>query len=136
MDIERARQFVRSNHRAVLTTYRPDGQVQMSPVVVGVDETGHIVVSTRQTATKTHNVARDPRVVICVLTEAFFGAWIFIEGRAEIVHLPEAMQPLIAYYRGVSGEHPDWDAYRTAMEHEQRVLLRISITRAGPDRHG
>jgi PPOX class probable F420-dependent enzyme len=136
MDIDLARDFVRRNHRAVLTTYHPDGRAQLSPVMVGVDDAGHVVISTRETAVKTRNVAREPRVVLCVLTGAFFGEWVLIEGRADILHLPEAMQPLVDYYRGISGEHPDWDDYRAAMTREQRVLLRVTITRAGPDRHG
>jgi PPOX class probable F420-dependent enzyme len=136
MDIARAREFVRRHHRAVLTTYRADGQAQVSPVLVALDEAGHVVISTRETATKTRNLARDPRTVICVLTEAFFGEWVFVEGHADIVHLPEAMQPLIDYYRGVVGEHPDWDGYRAAMVRERRVLLRVTVTHAGPDRRG
>jgi PPOX class probable F420-dependent enzyme len=136
MDIEQARDFVRRNHRAVLTTYHADGRAQLSPVTVGVDEVGHIVISTRETAVKTRNLARDPRVVLCGLTEAFYGEWILIEGRADIVRLPEAMQPLVDYYRSVSGEHPDWDDYRAAMVRDQRVLVRVTVTRAGPDRHG
>jgi PPOX class probable F420-dependent enzyme len=135
MDIERAREFVRGNHRAVLTTYYADGRAQLSPVLVGVDGE-HLVVSTRETATKTHNVARDPRVALCLLTNRFFGEWLVVEGSAEIVHLPEAMQPLVDYYRGISGEHSDWDEYRAAMVRDKRVILRVTITRAGPDRHG
>ena len=135
MDIDLARDFVRRNHRAVLTTFHPDGRAQLSPVLVGVDG-GHLVVSTRETATKTHNVERDPRVVICGLNDGFFGDWVLIEGRAEVVHLPEAMEPLVDYFRGISGEHPDWDEYRAAMTRDKRVILRITITHAGPDRHG
>jgi hypothetical protein len=59
-----------------------------------------------------------------------------IEGTAEIVELPEAMDGLVDYYRSISGEHPDWDDYRAAMEREQRVLLRITPTKAGPDVSG
>jgi PPOX class probable F420-dependent enzyme len=136
MDIDLAREFVRNNHRAVLTTYHPDGRAQVSPVLVGVDEAGHAVISTRETATKTRNLAADPRVVLCVFTDAFFGDWVLIEGRASVVRLPDAMEPLVDYYRGVSGEHPDWDDYRAAMVRDRRVLLRVTITRAGPDRHG
>ncbi len=136
MDIDLARDFVRAHHRAVLTTFYPDGRAQLSPVTVGLDASGHVVISTRETATKTRNLATDPRVVLCVLTEAFFGPWVFIEGRAEVIHLPEAMEPLVEYYRGISGEHPDWHDYRAAMERDGRVLVRVSITRAGPDRHG
>ena len=136
MDIDLARDFVRRHHRAVLTTYYPDGRAQLSPVTVGVDEAGNVVISTRETATKTRNLRGDPRIVLCALTEAFFGEWILIEGRASILHLPEAMEPLVDYYRGISGEHPDWDDYRAAMVRDRRVLLRVTITRAGPDRHG
>ena len=136
MDIDLAREFVRGNHHAVLTTYFPDGRAQLSPVLAGLDAEGRVIISTREAAIKTHNVARDPRVVLCGLTEAFFGKWVLIEGRAEVVRLPEAMQPLVDYYRDISGEHPDWDDYRAAMERDRRVVLRVTITRAGPDRHG
>lgn len=136
MDIDRALDFVRQHHRAVMTTYFPDGRAQLSPVLVGVDGAGRVVVSTRETATKTRNLARDPRVVLCVLTDGFFGDWMYLEGQAQIVHLPEAMDALVDYYRELSGEHPDWAEYRTAMQRDRRVLVRITITRAGPDRHG
>jgi PPOX class probable F420-dependent enzyme len=136
MDVDLAREFVRRHHRAVLTTYHPDGRAQVSPVLVGLDGSGHLVISTRETATKTHNLTRDPRVVLCAFTDAFFGEWVLIEGQASVIHLPEAMEPLVDYYRGISGEHPDWDDYRAAMVRDQRVLLRVTITRAGPDRQG
>jgi PPOX class probable F420-dependent enzyme len=136
MDTDRARDFLRRHHRAVLTTYHGDGRAQLSPVTAGVDDQGRAVISTRETAVKTANLARDPRIVLCAFTDAFFGDWIVVEGRAEIVHLPEALQPLVDYYRGVSGEHPDWEDYRAAMVRDRRVLVRVTITRAGPDRHG
>ena len=95
-----------------------------------------MLVSTRETAIKAKNLARDPRATLCVLNDRFFGEWIAIDGTAEIVHLPEAMEVLIDYYRRVAGEHPDWDDYREAMQRDQRVILRITITRAGPDTSG
>jgi PPOX class probable F420-dependent enzyme len=136
MDIELARDFVRRHHRAVLTTYHADGRAQPTPVLVAVDDDGYLVVSTRETAAKTRNVIRDPRVVLCGLTDAFFGDWLLVEGRAEVVHLPDAMEGLVGYYRQISGEHRDWDDYRAAMVRDKRVLLRIAITKAGPDRMG
>lgn len=132
MEIEKARDFIRRNHRAVLTTYYADGRAQMTPVTAGVDEAGHVVISAREGLVKVRNIARDPRVVLCVVNDGFFGEWVYIEGTAEIVHLPEAMEPLVVYYRRISGEHPDWDDYRAAMERDKRVLLRITVTRAGP----
>lgn len=136
MDLERAREFIRGNHRAVMMTTHPSGRPQLSPVTVGVDAAGRAVVSTRETARKTRNLAGDPRVSLCVMNDAFFGEWIQLDGEAEVVHLPEAMEPLVDYYRHISGEHPDWADYRAAMQRERRVLVRISLTRAGPDQHG
>ena len=126
MSPDEAGEFVASNHRAVLITRRPGGGLQTSPVLVGVDDEGEVVISTREGAYKTRNLRRDPTVVLCVLSDDFFGRWIQIEGTAQIVSLPEAMEGLVDYYRRISGEHPDWDDYRRAMEHEQRVLGRVS----------
>ncbi|MDF5754784.1 PPOX class F420-dependent oxidoreductase [Spongiactinospora sp. TRM90649] len=136
MDLDKARAFVRTNHRAVLLTRHADGRPQMSPVTVGVDDDGYIVISTRETAAKTRNLRRDPNVAVCVFTDGFFGEWVQIEGTAELISLPEAMEPLVEYYRRISGEHPDWDDYRAAMERDRRLIVRIEPTRAGPDRHG
>ena len=136
MDIDQARDYVRRHHRAVLTTYFPDGRAQLSPVLAGVDDMGRVIISTRETTTKAHNLTRDPRAVLCVFPDGFYGDWVVIEGETQIVHLPEALEPLMDYYRGISGEHPDWDDYRVSMERDRRILLRIAITKAGPDRHG
>ena len=136
MDFDVAREFIAANHHAVLATHRRDGRPQLSPVACGVDADGRVVVSTRETAVKTKNARRDPNVSLCVLPDAFFGGWVQVEGRAEVVSLPDAMEPLVDYYRSISGEHPDWDEYRAAMEQERRVILRIQIERAGPDTSG
>src|SRR5438874_2914045 len=134
MDVEAARQFVREHHRAVLSTRRADGRPQLSPVLVGLDAEGQAIISTRETALKTRNMRRDPQVSLCVMNDAFFGSWVQIDGTATIVSLPEAMDGLVDYYRRVAGEHPDWDEYRQAMARERRLLARITIDRAGPDR--
>lgn len=136
MDLDEALDFVRTQHHAVLATLRADGSPQLSPVTAGVDGAGHVVISTRQTAYKVRNIRRDPRVWLCVLPDRFFGQWIQLEGTVEIVELPDAMDGLIDYYRRISGEHPNWDEYRAAMQAEKRVLLRVRVLRAGPDRSG
>jgi PPOX class probable F420-dependent enzyme len=136
MDLDKARAVVAEQHHAVLATLRQDGTPQMSPVAATVDGQGRVVVSTRETAFKVRNLRRDPRAWLCVLSDGFFGRWIQVGGLVRIVELPEAMEGLVDYYRRVSGEHPDWDDYRAAMEREARVLLRIELTAAGPDREG
>jgi PPOX class probable F420-dependent enzyme len=136
MQPDEAREFLRANHRAVLATARADGRPQMSPVTCGLDDAGRVIISTRETAVKTRNLRRNPLASLCAFTNAFFGPWVQIEGKAEIISLPEAMELLVGYYRVVSGEHPDWDDYRAAMVRERRCLIRIDITRAGPEISG
>jgi PPOX class probable F420-dependent enzyme len=136
MDLDEARDVIREQPRAVLATMRADGTPQMSPVLVAVHDDGQVLVSTRETALKVRNLRRDPRLWLCVLPDGFFGRWIQVEGTAEIVALPEAMDGLVDYYRRAAGEHDDWDDYRAAMERERRVLVRVALDRAGPDRSG
>ncbi len=136
MNLDDARAFVREHHRAVLSTTRDDGSAQLSPVLVAVDDDGHLVVSTRAGALKTRNLRRRPAASLLVLDDGFFGDWVQVDGDVEIVELPQAMEPLVDYYRRLSGEHPDWDEYRAAMVRDQRVLLRVTPVRAGPDVSG
>ena len=136
MDIGDALGFDREHPRAVLVTRRRDGRPQTSPVSVGVADDGVLVISTRETAIKVKNLERDPVATLCVLSDGFYGPWIQVEGPVGIVRLPEAMDGLVDYYRRLSGEHPDWDDYRAAMERERRVLLRLTVTAAGPDQSG
>ena len=136
MELAAAREFLRAHHRAVLATSRSDGRPQLSPVTVTVDDEGRVLISTREAAIKTRNLRRDPRASLCVLNDGFFVDWVQAEGTAEIVPLPEAMEILVSYYRSLAGEHPDWDDYRAAMERDRRVIVRITMTRAGPDVSG
>ena len=136
MNLDEARQFLRENHRAVLSTFRADGRPQLSPVAVGVDAQGRAVVSSREPAFKVKNLRREPRASLCVVSDNWYGPWLQVDGTATIVSLPEAMEPLVDYYRGLAGEHPDWDDYRAAMERDRRVIVRIELERAGPDRQG
>jgi PPOX class probable F420-dependent enzyme len=121
------RQFVRANHRAVLITHRADGRLQSSPIVCGVHDDGRIAISVTEDRAKTKNLRRDPRATLCVLSDGFFGEWTQIDGTAELVPMPAALDGLMALYRQVAGEHPDWDDFAAAMERERRVLVLISI---------
>jgi PPOX class probable F420-dependent enzyme len=133
MTPDQARAFLRDNHNAVLATFRRDGRPQLSPVGATVDEQGRVIVSTRQTAMKTRNLRRDPRISVIVMNRGFYGDWVQVEGIAEIVEQPEAIELLVDYYRRMTGEHDDWDEYRAAMVQEQRVVVRFEIERAGPN---
>lgn len=134
MDLDEAREYIRTHHHAVLATLRRDGTPQMSPVGAAVDDDGRVIVSSRETAMKVKNLRRQPRAWVCVFPDSFWGQeFVQVEGDVSVVSLPDAMEPLVDYYRKISGEHPDWDDYRTAMEREQRVLIRLDLTRAGPD---
>ncbi len=129
---EQAQEYLSKNHRAVMMTYRQDGRPQLSPIVIGLDADGYGIVSSRETAYKVKNLRRDARVSICVFTDTFYGRWIQVDGTADIISLPEALEPLVDFYKRVVGEHPDWDEYREAMGKEKRVLIRVKIERVGP----
>jgi PPOX class probable F420-dependent enzyme len=131
-----AREFIRHNHHAVLATRRRDGGTQMSPVAAVCDDDGRVLVSSRETAIKVHNLRREPRAWLCVLNDRFFGDWVQVEGPVVIESLPGALDALVRYYRLGFGEHPDWDDYRAAMEREKRVVIRLTIERAGPNVSG
>ena len=136
MDTAEALDFLRANHRGVMATTKADGSTQMSPITVGVDGEGRVVVSSRETAYKVRHLRALPYAAICAFTNGFFGPWVQVEGPVEIVSLPEAMEPLVEYYRDISGEHPDWDDYRAVMARDKRVILRMTVERAGPNVSG
>jgi PPOX class probable F420-dependent enzyme len=137
VNLDEARDYLRSHHRAVLATMRRDGTPQMSPVGVTVDGAGRVVISSRETAVKVKNLRRDPRAWVCAFPDGFYGErFVQVEGTVSILSLPEAMEPLVDYYRSIAGEHDDWDDYRAAMQKEQRVLIQLDLTRAGPDISG
>lgn len=125
-------EFLRPRHRAIVITRRRDGGPQASPVTCGVDGNGRIVVSTYPERAKARNARRDPSVSVLVLSEDFDGPWVQVDGTAEVLDLPESVEPLVEYYRAVAGEHPDWEEYREAMRKQGKSLLRITPRRWGP----
>jgi PPOX class probable F420-dependent enzyme len=124
--------FVRPRHRGVLATERADGTPQLSPVTMGVDGQGRVVVSTYPERAKSRNARRSPRASMCVLSDDFGGDWVQVSGSIEVLDLPEGLDALVEYYRCISGEHSDWDDYRAAMHRQGKVLLRLTIDRWGP----
>ena len=132
VDLEQLLAFVRPRHRMLLATSRGDGRPQISPVTAGIDAEGRIVTSTYPDRAKTRNAERNAAVSLCVLSEEWDGAWVQVDGDAEVVHMPDALEPLVDYYRAIAGEHPDWDEYRDAMRVQGKSLIRVTPTRWGP----
>ena len=124
--------FIRPRHHAILVTTRADGTPQLSPVTCGLDTGDRIVISTYPSRAKAVNARRDPRASVLVLSDDFDGAWVQVDGTAEVLDLPDAVEPLVEYFRVISGEHPDWDEYREAMRRQGKCLIRVSIDRWGP----
>ena len=124
--------FIRPRHHAIVITARADGRPQASPVTCGLDESGRIVISTYPERAKTTNARRHPQVSVLVLSDDFGGAWVQVDGTAEVLDMPAALDGLVDYYRCISGEHPDWDDYRAAMQRQNKSLIRITPTRWGP----
>ncbi|MYW63866.1 TIGR03618 family F420-dependent PPOX class oxidoreductase [Streptomyces sp. SID8379] len=124
--------FVRPRHRALLITARADGTPQASPLTCGVDGDGRIVVSTYPERAKTRNAKRNPRVSLLVLSDEWNGPWVQIDGSAEVIDSPDSVEPLVEYFRVISGEHPDWDEYREAMVKQGKSIIRITPEKWGP----
>lgn len=124
--------FVRPRHQGTLVTRRRDGTPQMSPVSCGVDDEGRIVVSTYPQRAKAGNVRRDPAVSILIHSDEWNDPYVQIDGTAEVIDMPDAVEPLVEYFRCISGEHPNWDEYRDAMRAQNKSLIRITIERWGP----
>ena len=132
VDRQELTEFLRPRHRAILITTRSDGRPQTSPVTCGVDGEGRIVISTYPARAKVTNVRRDPGVSLCVISDEWNGPWVQVDGTAEVLDLPEALEPLVDYFRCISGEHPDWDEYRRAMVQQGKSLIRVTPQNWGP----
>ena len=137
MNVERAREFLTRHHWAILATRRKNGDLQMSPVTVGLNSDGHAIISSRETAYKVNNLRRDPRAALCAITSSFHGeGWVQVNGSAEVISLPAALDTLVYLHRQAYGEHKSRPEFNERMARERRVIIRISITSVGPQRRG
>lgn len=132
VDLAGLQDFVRTRHRALLITTRADGRPQASPLTCGLDSAGRLVISTYPERAKTRNARRDPRVSVVVLSDEWNGPWVQIDGTAEVIDVPDSVEPLVEYFRVISGEHPDWGEYRAAMVRQGKSLIRVTPQRWGP----
>ena len=129
---EQLEEFVRPRHQGVLLTVRRDGRPQSSLVTMGLDDGGRVAISSYPERAKVHNIRRNPQVSVVVQSDDFGGEWVQLDGTAEVIDLPDAVEPLVEYYRVIAGEHPDWDEYREAMVRQGKCLIRMTITDWGP----
>lgn len=132
VDRRQLEEFVRPRHQGVLTTFRRDGRPQMSPVTMGLDVEGRVVISTYPERAKATNARRNPNVSVLIMSDSFNGEWVQVDGTAEVIDTPDSIEPLVEYFRVISGEHPDWDEYRAAMAHQGKSLIRVTIEDWGP----
>jgi PPOX class probable F420-dependent enzyme len=132
IDREALVEFLKTRHHAILSTRRADGSPQLSPLTCGVDDQGRLVVATYPKRAKVVNIRRSPQVSVCVLSDEWNGPWVQLDGTAEVIDLPDAVEPLVDYFRSISGEHPNWDEYREAMRKQGKSLIRVTIDRWGP----
>ena len=132
VDLPQLLDFIRPRHRMVLTTFRAGESLQSSPVTGGVDGQGRIVVASYPQRAKSANIRRRPRASVVVLSDDFNGPYVQVDGHAEVVDLPDALEGLVEYFRSVAGEHPDWDEYRQAMVDQRKCLIRVTPQRWGP----
>jgi PPOX class probable F420-dependent enzyme len=132
VDLPELLDFIRPRHRMLIATIRTDGRPQMSPVTGGVDTGGRIIISSYPRRAKVKNAMRVPEVSLCVLSDDWNGPWVQVDGAADVLHMPEAEDALVEYFRSISGEHPDWNEYRAAMRIQNKSLITVSPTRWGP----
>ena len=137
IEIDKAKEFLTKHHWGILATRRKNGNLQMSPVTVGLDDQGRAIISSRETAYKVNNLRRDPRAALCAITSSFHGeGWVQINGKAEVISLPQALDTLVYLQRQAYGEHKNWPEFHERMARERRVIIRINIENVGPKVRG
>ncbi|NNC75849.1 MAG: PPOX class F420-dependent oxidoreductase [Acidimicrobiia bacterium] len=132
VDRDEMLEFVRPRHNGILTTVRADGRTQQSPVTMGLDDDDRVVIASYPERAKVFNARRNLEASVLVLSDDFGGEWQQLYGRVEILDLPDALEPLVEYFRNIAGEHSDWDEYREAMVKQGKVLIRVTIDDWGP----
>jgi PPOX class probable F420-dependent enzyme len=137
IEIDKAKEFLTQHHWGILATRRKNGNLQMSPVTVGLDDQGRAIISSRETAYKVNNLRRDPRAALCAITSSFHGeGWVQINGNAGVISLPQALDTLVYLQRQAYGEHKNWPEFHERMARERRVIIRIHIESVGPKVRG
>ena len=133
MEIAEAQEFLKHNHHGVLVARKRDGSLQMTLVSPVIGTEGKVIITARDTTYKVKNIKRNPQVSLLVYGEKFNGSnYIQIDGKAEVIPHPQAMDIVLKWHRPIRGEPASWDDIRKKTLTERRIAIRVSIEKAGP----
>jgi PPOX class probable F420-dependent enzyme len=133
MQVSEAHEFIKHNHHGVLVARKKDGSLQMTLVTPTLAADGHVIVTARDTTYKVRNIRRNPQVSLLVFGDQFHGSnYVQIDGIAEIVDHPAAMDIVLDWHRQVRGEAKNWDEVRQKTLAEGRIAIKISVEKCGP----
>ena len=133
MDIADAQEFLRHNHHGVLVARKRDGSLQMTLVSPVIGGDGRVTITARESTYKVKNIRRNPQVSLLVFGEKFNGSnYIQIDGKAEVIAQPQAMDIVLDWHRQIRGEPANWDEIRKKTLAEGRIAIRLTIEKVGP----
>jgi PPOX class probable F420-dependent enzyme len=133
MEIAEAQEFLKHNHHGVLVARKRDGSLQMTLVSPVIGTEGKVIITARDTTYKVKNIKRNPQVSLLVYGEKFNGSnYIQIDGKAEVIPHPQAMDIVLDWHRQIRGEPANWDDIRKKTLAERRIAIRVAIEKVGP----
>ncbi len=133
MEISEAKNFLKTAHHGCLVTRKKDGSLQMTLVspVLGAD--GNVIITARDNTYKVKNIKRNPQVSLLVYGDKFHGSnYIQIDGKAEVIPHPAAMDIVLDWHRKIRGEPDSWDEIRKKTLAEGRIAIRVNVEKVGP----
>ena len=137
MEISDAQKFLVDNHHGVLVARKKDGSLQITLVSPVIDAAGKIVITARDSTYKVKNIKRDPRISLLVYGDKFNGSnYVQIDGKAEVIEHPQAMDIVLDWHRQIRGVPDNWDDIRKKTLSEGRIAIRVTIEKVGPQTRG
>jgi PPOX class probable F420-dependent enzyme len=133
MEMTEAQEFLKDNHHGVLVARKKDGSLQMTLVSPVIGRAGKVVITARDTTFKVKNIRRNPQVSLLVYGDKFNGSnYIQIDGQAEVIPHPEAMEIVLDWHRQIRGEPSNWEEVRRKTLAEGRIAILVTINKVGP----
>ena len=138
MEFSDVKAFFQSNHRGVITTFRPDGTAQTSIVVCGASpfdgEEAALFVTVRGSSYKVRNLRRNSRCNVMAVADDW-RQFAVVEGAATLTDYrntdAEEMRVKLraAFMACGDHEHPDWEEYDRAMVAQDAVIVVVQPER-------